>query len=101
MNILDAFIPDNDFDKFNEILIVLEYANYDLKRVLKKNIYLLEKDVIKYTYDILLGLNYIHSAGVWHRDLKPANVLIFDNELVKICDFGLAWSVDESFSETQ
>ena len=43
---------------------------------------------------MLLGIRYIHSAGVWHRDLKPANVLIFEDGRAKICDFGLARSVD-------
>lgn len=45
-------------------------------------------------YGMLLGLKYIHSAGVLHRDLKPANVLINEDCSVKICDFGLARSVE-------
>jgi len=43
---------------------------------------------------MLLGLKYVHSAGVLHRDLKPANVLINEDCSVKICDFGLARSVE-------
>jgi len=42
----------------------------------------------------LLGLKYIHSADVLHRDLKPANVLINEDCSVKICDFGLARSIE-------
>jgi len=45
-------------------------------------------------YNILLGLRYIHSADVLHRDLKPANVLINEDCSVKICDFGLARSIE-------
>lgn len=43
-----------------------------------------------WTYQILRGLKYIHSANVLHRDLKPSNILVnpkSDCDL-KICDFG-------------
>ena len=43
---------------------------------------------------MLCGLKYLHSADVLHRDLKPANVLINEDCTVKICDFGLARSVE-------
>jgi len=36
------------------------------------------------------GLEVAHDAGVLHRDLKPANILIDDDDVLKIVDFGLA-----------
>lgn len=53
------------------------------------------KQVIQITYQILIALRHIHSMDVWHRDLKPANVLIFEDGTAKICDFGLARSVED------
>lgn len=46
------------------------------------------------TYNLLLALKYLHSAEVLHRDLKPANVLVNEDCTCKICDFGLARSVE-------
>jgi len=38
---------------------------------------------------ILDGLKYAHDQGVLHRDLKPQNILLFENDHVRIADFGL------------
>jgi serine/threonine protein kinase len=36
------------------------------------------------------SLDYIHASRVIHRDIKPSNILLFDNNVVKVCDFGIA-----------
>ena len=45
---------------------------------------------LKFSYDIATGMAVAHQAGVIHRDLKPANILVNDEGLLKIVDFGVA-----------
>ncbi len=44
----------------------------------------------QFSLDMATGMTVAHQAGVIHRDLKPANILINDESLLKIVDFGVA-----------
>lgn len=49
------------------------------------------KDLKAYMFELLRGLDHIHSKGVIHRDIKPQNVLFsFKSKKLKIIDFGQA-----------
>jgi serine/threonine-protein kinase len=48
------------------------------------------RKALKFSRDIATGMAVAHQAGVIHRDLKPANVLVNDEGLLKIVDFGVA-----------
>ena len=48
------------------------------------------KKALKYSRDMATGMTIAHQAGVIHRDLKPANILVNDEGLLKIVDFGVA-----------
>jgi serine/threonine-protein kinase len=46
--------------------------------------------VVQYSKDIAAGMTVAHQVGVIHRDLKPANILVNEEGLLKIVDFGVA-----------
>jgi eukaryotic-like serine/threonine-protein kinase len=48
------------------------------------------KRAVKFGIDIATGMAVAHQAGIVHRDLKPANILIDNDALLKIVDFGVA-----------
>ena len=52
-----------------------------------------QSEVLKVLYQIALGLQRAHSNGIYHRDLKAGNVVLTNDGIVKICDFGLAKDV--------
>ena len=45
---------------------------------------------LRYSKDMATGMTVAHQAGVIHRDLKPANILVNEEGLLKIVDFGVA-----------
>src|SRR5262245_43331423 len=48
------------------------------------------KRALRFGCDICVGMTVAHQVGIVHRDLKPANVLINQEGLLKIVDFGVA-----------
>jgi HEAT repeat protein len=48
------------------------------------------KRAMQFAIDICIGMTVAHQQGIVHRDLKPANVLINQEGLLKIVDFGVA-----------
>src|SRR5215510_9588505 len=47
-------------------------------------------EALKYAIQISDALAQAHAAGIIHRDLKPSNIMMAENGLVKVLDFGLA-----------
>lgn len=77
------------------ICLSLECFPMSVWELIQSNTILQQIQLKKMIYDLIVGLNYLHSAGIVHRDIKPGNVLLNQQCEVKICDFDLARSLNE------
>lgn len=55
-------------------------------------------DMTAIAYGVSLGMQYIHSLNMIHRDLKPQNILIDENKIPVICDFGTSRQIETSMT---
>ncbi|MEZ0535794.1 Stk1 family PASTA domain-containing Ser/Thr kinase [Caldicellulosiruptoraceae bacterium PP1] len=74
--------------------IVMEFINgKTLKEVIKENGRLSYKDAIAISIQICRALEHAHKKGIIHRDIKPQNIMIDENGIVRVTDFGIARAV--------
>ena len=77
--------------------IVMEYIEgKTLKQLLQKRGALTLTEVIDIMSQLTDGLSHAHEAYIIHRDIKPQNIMIEDNGLVKITDFGIAMALNST-----
>ncbi|KAK6169012.1 hypothetical protein SNE40_020143 [Patella caerulea] len=75
----------------NFACIVMEYASCgNLERFTLKHQPLPQRFMMTSFQQILSAVEYCHSNDIAHKDINPSNILIFDDQCVKLADFGLA-----------
>lgn len=72
------------------IFFTMEYVKGNSLRDLMDTRTLTPGEIAHLTIQICKGLQAVHSKEIIHRDLKPGNLLIDENGLLKIVDFGVA-----------
>ena len=77
--------------------IVMEYIEgKHLKQLLKKRGKLTLNEVIDIMLQLTDGMSAAHDSYIIHRDIKPQNIMILDNGMVKITDFGIAMALNST-----
>ena len=77
--------------------IVMEYIEgKTLKQLLQKRGALTLPEVIDIMSQLTDGLAHAHEAYIIHRDIKPQNIMIEDNGMIKITDFGIAMALNST-----
>ena len=79
-----------DFD------LVLEYAKGgSLFHYIRRRRYLDENSAFSLFIQVVNAVYFLHKNDLIHRDIKPENILLFDNNVIKLCDFGWCVKLEE------
>ena len=87
--------------KNNQIWIVLEFCDggslLDIMRITNK--FYNEKEIASIIKMVLKGLQFLHAQRKIHRDIKAGNILLSDEGVVKLGDFGVSAQLTNSISK--
>ena len=93
-NIVEMYDVGEDDGKY---YIVMEYVDgKTLKNLIKKRGGLTLPEVIDIMTQLTSAITCAHDSNIIHRDIKPQNVLIKEDGLVKITDFGIAMALNSN-----
>ncbi|ESO09540.1 hypothetical protein HELRODRAFT_186752 [Helobdella robusta] len=91
VKLLDVFFGNRSL-RHTKLVLVFEHCNQDLSQYISRSPEsgIDCKTIKSLMHQILSGIDFLHSHRVFHRDLKPQNILVSDEGVVRIADFGLA-----------
>ncbi|HET6504068.1 MAG TPA: serine/threonine-protein kinase [Amycolatopsis sp.] len=91
ITVFDVITDDNGHP-----CLVMEYLpSTSLAEVLRDHSTLPPTEVARIGAQIAAALKEAHAVGIVHRDIKPGNILLADNGVVKITDFGISRAKDD------
>lgn len=93
-NIVEVYDVGEDNGSY---YIVMEYIDgKHLKQLLKKRGSLTLTEVVDIMLQVTDGMSAAHDSYIIHRDIKPQNIMILENGLIKITDFGIAMALNST-----
>lgn len=92
----ESVIAENGLEERLPYLVMEYIKGKTLRDILKMNGALNQRDAEQVMLGVLNALEYSHRMGIIHRDIKPGNIMISEQGLVKVMDFGIARALDDS-----
>ncbi len=93
-NIVEMYDVGEDEGQY---YIVMEYVEgKTLKQLLKKRGNLTVSEVMDIMLQLADGMAHAHDSYIIHRDIKPQNIMILENGMIKITDFGIAMALNST-----
>ncbi|POS85114.1 kinase-like protein [Erysiphe pulchra] len=88
---LKEVVVGDDTSRIENIFIVLDFYEHDLKTLLEDmSEPFLQSEIKTLLHQITSGTLYLHNNWILHRDLKTSNLLLNNRGVLKIADFGMA-----------
>lgn len=79
------------FRQGNDLFMILEFIKGEtLDQILYRRRMIPTEEAIPIFCQALEGINYAHERGIVHRDIKPGNMMLTEEGILKVLDFGIA-----------
>jgi serine/threonine protein kinase len=95
-NIVQVFDFGFDSGSHQQFIVMEHVAGNSCAELLRDHGHLGVQETVEIIIQACRGLDYAHRNGVVHRDVKPGNLLVSDQDVVKLADFGIARATDQS-----
>jgi serine/threonine-protein kinase len=94
-------VYDQGSDAGKVFLIMELVRGRTLRELIRERGKLSPAEAVSIMEPVLAALSAAHRAGLVHRDIKPENILLSDDGVVKVADFGLARAVETNAANTR
>jgi serine/threonine-protein kinase len=103
LNTVSVYDQGSDFTGGgHHVFLVMELVEgRTLRDLIRERGKLTPAEAVSIMEPVLSALSAAHRAGIVHRDVKPENILLSDEGIVKVADFGLARAVESDASATR
>src|SRR5664280_180327 len=103
LNTVSVYDQGSDYsDAGHHVFLVMELVTgRTLRDLIREGGELDPAEAVSIMEPVLSALSAAHRAGIVHRDVKPENILLSDEGIVKVADFGLARAVESDASATR
>jgi serine/threonine protein kinase len=95
-NVVQVFDFGFDEAAHHHFIVMEAVPGRSCAELLRERGHLDVEEAVEIVAQACRGLDYAHRNGVVHRDVKPGNLLVTDDGVVKLADFGIAKATEQS-----